>query len=66
MAFGNIPEPDPMQRDPVIARATVDHERLRAETLRLRERLRIALETIDETEADAQQSDKRDGEARAA
>ena len=50
----------------ITRRATVDHERLRAETLRLRERLRIALETIDETEADAQQSDKRDDEARAA
>ena len=50
----------------ITRRATVDHERLRAETLRLRERLRIALETIDEADDDAHRGDKRDDEARAA
>jgi cell division initiation protein len=50
----------------ITRRATVDHERLRAETVRLRERLRIALETIDEADDDANREDGRDDEARAA
>ena len=50
----------------ITRRATVDHERLRAETVRLRERLRIALETIDEPDDDAHPADTRDDEARAA
>jgi cell division initiation protein len=50
----------------ITRRATVDHERLRAETVRLRERLRIALETIDEADDDTNREDGRDDEARAA
>jgi cell division initiation protein len=36
----------------ITRRATVDHERLRAESLRLRERLRAALASIDDLEDD--------------
>jgi cell division initiation protein len=51
----------------IARRAAVEHERLRAESVRLRERLRIVLETLDEAEDGTRdQGDALSGEARAA